>query len=122
MGGDIVDRGDDAEKIFRLFFRLREQAMTVGGAVLNLIGNHELMNIQNDLRYVTKKDIKQFGGRKQRAKAWAPDGWLGHEVRHFPVAAKLGDVLFVHAGLTLDLLDGLSLLEFNSRFDKAIET
>merc|ERR1719313_1897069 len=44
--GDIVDRGPDSQKIYKLFSRLASEAQQQGGAVINLLGNHELMNIQ----------------------------------------------------------------------------
>lgn len=104
--GDIVDRGDRAKEIYQLFFRLADEARSSGGQVINLLGNHELMNLQGDLRYVSEGDFLNFGGKDQRERDWAPTGWLGQRVRQFPVAAKAGDVLFVHAGLSPQFLDG----------------
>lgn len=102
--GDIVDRGHDAKAIYELFFRLGEEAHAVGGSVVNLLGNHELMNLQGDVRYVTKEDYASFGGPRERAKAWAADGWLGKRIRAFPAVALEGGVLFSHAGVVPDLL------------------
>eukprot|EP00933_Yihiella_yeosuensis_P004553 TRINITY_DN10891_c0_g3_i2.p1 TRINITY_DN10891_c0_g3~~TRINITY_DN10891_c0_g3_i2.p1 ORF type:complete len:275 (-),score=45.68 TRINITY_DN10891_c0_g3_i2:24-848(-) len=103
--GDIADRGDYAKRIFELFFRISAQASKVGGSVINLIGNHELMNLQNDLRYVSAGDYQSFGGEEARAKAWGVNGWLGQEVRKFPAAVVRGNVLFAHAGVLPGLLD-----------------
>ena len=50
--GDVVDRGPGSLKIIRHLMRLEKQAKRAGGAVHVLIGNHEVMNIQADLRYV----------------------------------------------------------------------
>lgn len=104
--GDIVDRGDDAKKIYELFARLSSEAGASGGRVVNLLGNHELMNLQRDLRYVTRGDEKAFGGARERAKAWAPGGWLRALLEtSFKVAVLAGGVLFVHAGLLPQLVD-----------------
>lgn len=105
--GDITDRGDDAKHIYELFFRLADEAKAVGGGVVNLMGNHELMNLQQtaDL-YVSEGDYAAFGGRAEREKAWGQGGWLGDRVRNFPAIARVGDVLFVHAGLRRQFLEG----------------
>lgn len=120
--GDIVDRGDDAKQIYELFFRLAKEALNAGGSVINVLGNHELMNIQQDLRYVSAGDFAAFGGRKARAEAWAPDGWLGKQVRRFPVTAKVDNVLFVHAGLSPEFLkDGRGLKGVNEDMALALK-
>ena len=51
--GDILDRGDEEEAIFRLLDDLDREARAAGGAVHVLNGNHELMNAYLDYRYVT---------------------------------------------------------------------
>merc|ERR1719313_960056 len=99
--GDMVDRGAYAKDLYALFMQLREQAAASGGQVINLIGNHELMNLQQDLRYVTAEDVAQFGSAEMRKKAFGPDGWIGQDIRtHYRAAAVVGETLFVHAGLT----------------------
>lgn len=101
--GDIVDRGDHARDIYAAFAELRRQAGQHGGRVVNLVGNHELMNIMNDLRYVSPGDFAAFGGRELRQAAWAPDGEVGRQVLdEFEPFAVLEDTLFVHAGLLPD--------------------
>ena len=50
--GDVVDRGPDSLRIIRHLMKLEKEARKKGGRVHVLIGNHEVMNIQNDLRYV----------------------------------------------------------------------
>lgn len=41
--GDIVDRGKDTIALYHLFDNLRAEAAKAGGAVISLLGNHELM-------------------------------------------------------------------------------
>jgi hypothetical protein len=43
--GDIMDRGDDARKIFDLLMGLQKEAEEAGGMVHVLLGNHEEMNL-----------------------------------------------------------------------------
>ena len=48
--GDQLDRGDDERAILALLYRLEQEAQAAGGAVHVLLGNHEIMNAQGDLR------------------------------------------------------------------------
>ena len=48
--GDIVDRGTYALDIYELMRDLRGQASQVGGKVISILGNHEVMNAIGDWR------------------------------------------------------------------------
>ncbi|KAL3625758.1 Glycosylated integral ER membrane protein [Castilleja foliolosa] len=50
--GDILDRGEDEIAIFSLFKSLHMQAKLDGGAVFQVNGNHETMNVEGDFRFV----------------------------------------------------------------------
>ncbi|XP_021720971.1 shewanella-like protein phosphatase 1 isoform X2 [Chenopodium quinoa] len=50
--GDILDRGEDEIAILSLLRSLDIQARVEGGAVFQVNGNHETMNIEGDYRYV----------------------------------------------------------------------
>ncbi|KAF9165127.1 hypothetical protein DFQ26_000571 [Actinomortierella ambigua] len=77
----LVDRGPDTIKVYNLFDNLRKQAKAAGGQVVNLYGNHEVMNIGHDLRYVTEEDYASFGGREARRQAFdIQTGWLGQQI------------------------------------------
>jgi hypothetical protein len=54
--GDMVDRGPASRKVLDYVMALQTQAARSGGAVDELIGNHEGMNMIGDLRYVSKED------------------------------------------------------------------
>jgi len=58
--GDIVDRGPDSRKAMELLMRLEVEAVAAGGKVHVLIGNHEVMNLVGDLRYVSKAEYAAF--------------------------------------------------------------
>jgi len=106
--GDSVDRGEHGRAIYLAFQELARQAPGHGGEVLNLIGNHELMNLQADLRYVHRSEMLStgdYGGRVQREKEWGRDGLIGGDIRNrFITAAVRGRTLFVHGGLDPDVL------------------
>jgi len=77
--GDIVDRGTYAMDIYRMMQTLRGQASAVGGRVVSILGNHEVMNAIGDWRYVTQADIKRFGSSEKRQMDLSSEGWLGQE-------------------------------------------
>ncbi len=58
--GDIVDRGPESRKAMDLLMRLEGEAAAAGGKVHVLIGNHEVMNLVGDLRYVSKAEYAAF--------------------------------------------------------------
>jgi len=65
--GDLPDRGPDTLKIIEHIKALGKQAKKKGGRVHNLIGNHEVMNVTGDLRYVHPGEYEAFAGRKSKS-------------------------------------------------------
>jgi Calcineurin-like phosphoesterase len=90
--GDMIDRGPKSRGVMDFLMALQKDAARQGGRVVVLLGNHELMNIYGDLRYVTPGDyasyadaksdgrreaayrawVQQYGGRAPRSK----DEWM----------------------------------------------
>ncbi|GAA6009603.1 hypothetical protein JCM11491_001031 [Sporobolomyces phaffii] len=125
--GDIVDRGVDTIACYRFMQSLRPMAEKAGGAVVSLLGNHEIMNALGDWRYVNPTDIKTFGGERNRREAMST-GWIGQEWRaNYSITARIplsdpspslspyadddGAISFVHGGITPEYLDTLSKAE-----------
>jgi hypothetical protein len=61
--GDVVDRGPDSLKIIQDLMRLQSDAQRAHGQVIALVGNHEAMNVTEDLRYVSPEDYAAFADR-----------------------------------------------------------
>src|SRR5262245_52911525 len=61
--GDILDRGPDSRKAIDLLQRLERDAQRAGGRVVSLLGNHELMRLVSDWRYVSAGEIDAFKTR-----------------------------------------------------------
>jgi hypothetical protein len=58
--GDLLDRGADVRQVMDLLMSLQSQAVTKGGKVVVLLGNHEVMNIIGARQYVNPAAYKSF--------------------------------------------------------------
>jgi Calcineurin-like phosphoesterase len=58
--GDLIDRGPKGREVMDLLISLEREATKAGGQVLALLGNHEVMNILGDLRYVPPESYAAF--------------------------------------------------------------
>lgn len=98
--GDVTDRGPDSKAILDLLMALEPQAKEAGGEIIALLGNHEVMNMIGDLRYVHPGDTAAFGGPEARSQAFSRDGAYGEWLLDRPIVAKVGRLVFAHGGIT----------------------
>ena len=115
--GDQLDRGDEEQEVLDLLDRLGAEAAAAGGAVHALLGNHELMNVEGDFRYVTEGGWADFADaditidlgdstiaslpaeQRPRAAAFRPGGEYALLLAKRNVAVIVGRTLFVHGGI-----------------------
>jgi hypothetical protein len=95
--GDTLDRGDDDRAVIDLLERLRGEAVQAGGKLIVLSGNHEIMNVAGDLRYVSPTSAAAF--EQGRVQAFAPAGTYARVLANWPVIAQVGRSVFVHGGV-----------------------
>ena len=101
------DKADDI-KIINYLEKLHDEAVEDGGAVISLLGNHELMNIDGDMSYVSYKNIQEVGGIGKRRQLFSKDGEVGKKlICTHPAIVIIGSNLFVHAGVLPRLIDNL---------------
>ncbi len=50
--GDLFDRGKEVVQELWLLYKLEDEARAGGGYVHTLLGNHDIMNLSGDVRYV----------------------------------------------------------------------
>jgi hypothetical protein len=88
--GDLLDRGPKPREVMDLMMTLEKEAKQAGGRVVSLVGNHEVMNIIGDLRYVTPVNYASFadGNSEKRQKA-AYDEYMKWRDSHASLLAEL---------------------------------
>jgi hypothetical protein len=99
--GDVLDRGDQATECLWLLRALEPAARAAGGRVHLVLGNHEAMVLQGDLRYLHPKYPKLCAEvfRADLPSLYGPDTELGRWLRSRPALLRLGSFLFVHGGM-----------------------
>ena len=114
--GDSIDRGPDDRAVLDLLDRLRDEALAAGGELILLSGNHELMNVAQDFRYVNPAGDAAFGGAAGRARAFLPGGSYARRVATRPLFVQVGDSMFVHGGILPEhVAYGLARLDRETR-------
>ena len=98
--GDTTDRGPDSKAVIELLIRLSTEAESAGGRVVTLLGNHEVMNLHGDWRYVSPGDVADFGSVAARQAALAPTEPLGAWLRKQDIVARVGNTVYAHGGVT----------------------
>jgi Calcineurin-like phosphoesterase len=66
--GDLIDRGPKPREVLDLMLALDEQSAKAGGHVVALLGNHEMMNLMGDLRYVTAGNYASFADSESESR------------------------------------------------------
>lgn len=113
--GDFVDRGKMVTEVLWLVYSLEEKAKAAGGYVHYILGNHEIMNMSNDLNYVNERYLQHAAlMNKPYMQLFGPDAEIGRWLATKNVAEKIGNVLFAHGGIStyINFLN-ISLKELN---------
>ncbi|WP_286235061.1 metallophosphoesterase [Thalassotalea sediminis] len=116
--GDIFDRGDKVTEILWFIYHLEQQAKAAGGYVHLLLGNHEVMILNGDLRYLHPKYIDVARMLDTPFELLFDQGTvLGEWLRSKPVLVKINDMLFAHGGFHPELVEKkLTLETINTTF------
>lgn len=115
--GDVFDRGDNVTETLWFLYKLEQQAIKVGGKVHLLLGNHELMVLNGDLRYISDKYelVSEKMGLKY-SELFGPNTWIGRWLRTKPVAVSINDIAFAHAGFSPGFVNKNFDIESANRF------
>jgi len=127
--GDVVDRGPDSRKALDFLMSLEKEAAAAGGQVHALIGNHEVMRMLSDMRYVTPGEYAAFAtpdsaatreeivnrqpenireqlmkelplGSIEMRRAFLRAGQYGAWLRGHDAVVKINGIVFLHGGIS----------------------
>lgn len=120
--GDVFDRGDQVTETLWFLYKLEQQAAKSGGKVHYLLGNHEIMVLNADLRYVSEK--YQMVAEKMETtydQLFDDSTLIGQWLRTKPVAISINDIAFAHAGFSPEFASRkFTIAETNRLFHQRI--
>ena len=128
---DVIEDEGSNMRIIKIFQNLDVEARKCGGRVLGIIGNHELMNVDKDYRYVSPEEFLEFVPQSQRGPKYTDDGYPlgyyhrlksfergGNIAKHYAFQKKsviqVGKFIFVHGGIGHALASKYTIHELNS--------
>lgn len=122
---EVYDEASDF-KILNFFTDLHKQAQLEGGAVYSIIGNHELMNVNGDMRYVSPANFNEFKDYKKHDGTIIPAGIEARKYMFAPgnpiadflgctrqLSLIIGSNLFVHAGILPEIAKKYEIQDMN---------
>jgi hypothetical protein len=103
--GDFFDNGKQVTECLWLSYYLEEKSIVQGGYVHFVLGNHELMNMSGDLRYVQPKYLDNCTKllHERYSSLYNDKTELGRWLRTKNIIEKSGDLIFVHGGFHEDV-------------------
>lgn len=120
--GDIFDRGDNVTEVLWHLFGLEKQAEEAEGKVHVILGNHEYMIFRGNTcdlneKYRSTEKITS----STYSDLFSEDFVLGKWLRNKPVMVSIDDILFVHGGVSMEMLKkNLSIKQVNRLFSTRI--
>ncbi|MGH7506426.1 MAG: metallophosphoesterase, partial [Longimicrobiales bacterium] len=98
----MVDRGEDATRVLWLLYRLEREAEDADGQLHIVLGNHELMVMLDDLRYVSAKEqtLARLHGITYDRLFDPRHSILGRWLASKPALIRIDDILFAHGGVS----------------------
>lgn len=137
-----IEESADDYKVLFFFTELHKQASMYGGAVYSLVGNHELLNVSGNYKYVSKQNLadptlyeyynkyqENIPYTKKLVKpniATRETAFLkGNPMAEFLGCTRymfliIGDILFVHAGILDNILSELKSVEGLDKVNKLL--
>lgn len=116
--GDLFDRGSQVTKLLWFIYQLEKQAKKYGGNIHVVLGNHEIMVMSKDLKYVSLKErsIATNYNVTYDYLFHPKKSVLGNWLKTKASVLKINDLLFAHGGVIN--LKEKSIKNYNSKVYK----
>lgn len=99
--GDIFDRGAKVTETLWLIYKLQNQAEDSDGNVFWTLGNHDIMELEGDNRYLNNNYLLLTSKNEVAYKdLFGNESVLGKWIRQQHTAIRIGNILFSHAGIS----------------------
>jgi Calcineurin-like phosphoesterase len=101
IAGDLFDRGRQVTQFLWLLYKLEDEAARRGGAVHTILGNHDIMNLDGDFRYVQPAYMEnaRLMGLPYSA-LYGNNTELGRWLRSKNIIEKIDGLLVMHGGIS----------------------
>lgn len=104
--GDMLSRGDQQTELLWLTYKLQQEAEKAGGGFRTILGNHEIMHMKGDLRYVHEKYFESVKlMEKEYEDLFSENSLFGRWLRSKNSIMQMGDYLFLHGGYSPELME-----------------
>ncbi|MCF6239848.1 MAG: metallophosphoesterase [Bacteroidales bacterium] len=105
FAGDVFDRGNKVTECFWLIYKLEQEAALAGGKVHLILGNHEIMELSGDKRYLADKYIHLCNRLNYNySELYSDKTILGKWIRTKNIVLIINNILFVHGGISPKLI------------------
>jgi hypothetical protein len=119
---NTTPKDEDSDLEIMLFYdSLDRLAKKQGGRVYSLLGNHEIMNVMGDMRYVSAKGLSEYSPEPKNVTDGANirKDYFSNIISKKMACTRstvlvIGDYIFVHGGIANKLAYQYSLVDINS--------
>lgn len=105
IAGDLFDRGTQVCQFLWLLYKLEGEAAEKGGEVHVILGNHDIMNLSGDFRYVESVYTHNSNlMATSYGSLYASDTELGRWLRSKNIIENINGLLVMHGGVSPEVL------------------
>lgn len=117
IAGDLFDRGSTVVEYLWLLYKLEQEAPLKGGFVHVILGNHDIMNLSGDFRYVQPRYTEHAALMKREYHdLYNESTELGRWLRTKNIIEKIGDLLVMHGGISPEVnVRAMPIADINAR-------
>jgi hypothetical protein len=118
--GDLIDKGEESLKVIALFRALQVAAAKEGGQVIVTMGNHEAEFLTDPTNPKVKDlaaELEKAGIKPCDVAAGRDPAGIGQFLQSLPLAARVNDWFFAHAGNT----QGRTLEQLKSELQEGVD-